>query len=70
MNNGKLIQQFDQQVALWLSDQASGEFVLDGVDFELIYDGQYRVLCEGVEVARNDNVRDFRKVGWFLLNNQ
>lgn len=67
MSYPKLAQQFDQHVALWLQDQAPSQFVLDGVDFELVFDGRYRVLCEGVEVAWNDNAKDFRTVGSFLL---
>lgn len=70
MSNTQLIQIFNANVAAWLSDQHSGEFELDGVDFELVYDGAYRVLCEGVVVAHTDSARDFREVGTWLLNNK
>jgi hypothetical protein len=70
MTNQQLISQFNDYVALWLDDEHNGKFELDGVEFELEYeDDKYRVLCEGVEVAYNDNARDFRQIGVWLLNN-
>lgn len=65
----QLIPAFDAAVQAWLDDTGPAHFELGGVEFELVYDGHYRVLCEGVEVAYNDNARDFARVGHFLLNN-
>lgn len=64
----QLIPDFDAAVQAWLDDTGPAHFCLAGVEFELVYDGHYRVLCEGVEVAWNDNPRDFAQVGHFLLN--
>lgn len=68
MTTDQLANKFNQQVELWLNDQVPNNFILDDVEFELVYDGNYRVLCEGVEVAWNDNDRDFKQVGTFLFS--
>lgn len=68
MTNQQLIDTFNQYVKDWLNDDAEDSFVLDGVEFELIWDGSLmRVLCEGVEVAATDCRRDFMKIGTYLL---
>lgn len=65
-----LIPQFNQFVRDWLNDTGPATFSLEGMDFELIYNNsRYSVQAEGVEVAWNDNARDFAQVGSYLLSN-
>ena len=70
MSNATLIKKFNAKVKKFLETDGDLTFELDGVEFKLAYDGDYKVFCENVLVAWNDNDREFATVGeWLLRNN-
>lgn len=69
-----LAEQFNQQVKRWIADydNSNGTFELNGKTYHLSYDEDYIVYdADYVEIARNDNYKDFLSVGdWIFMDEE